>query len=132
MLTQSKKIVHVVSSNSFFYMLFKTFVQQVDMHCELLHIDGVTEKYLPTVPSNKALPQLIIIDASINSISPIDLLNRFRVELRFTMPIWFVTEISAELYLEKIMDVGANRIVFKPFDPLLLANEIVELINLKR
>jgi CheY-like chemotaxis protein len=115
-----------------FYMLFKSFLQQVDNHFETEQIDGYLERYSPTVPENKELPQLIIIDARISGISPIDLLNQLRVDLRFTMPIWFVTQIGADLYLEKIMDVGANRIIFIPFDPLKLANEIVELINFKR
>ena len=128
---RSKSIVHIVTNNDFFYLLFKTFIQKVAKDCSVEKVELIQETYLNESFTHDQLPQLIIVDANITGISPIDLLNTLRTELRFTMQIWFVTEISARQYLSKIMDVGANLILFKPFDPEKLAIQIVDLIKTK-
>lgn len=127
----NKGLVHVVSNDDFFYLLFKTFVQQLKQECILRKVEFVHDVYNAETTNNGILPDLIIIDANIERISPIDLVNVLRSVLHYKMPIWFVSEIVAAQYVSKIMDVGANRMISKPFDPELLAQEIVMLINNK-
>lgn len=125
----NNKNVHIVSNDDFFYLLFKTFVQQIDKECRLQKVEFVHDVYNKNEMSAANLPNLIIIDANIERISPIDLVNVLRSDMHYQMPIWFVTEIVAEQYVSKIKDVGANRIISKPFDPEELAREIVNVLN---
>jgi DNA-binding response OmpR family regulator len=125
----NNKIVHIVSNHDFFYLLFKTFVQQIDKECKLQKIEHVHVAYNKNENNSENLPNLIIIDANIDRISPIDLVNILRSDMHYQMPIWFVTEIVAEQYVSKMKDVGANRIISKPFDPEELALEIVNILN---
>lgn len=125
----NNKNVHIVSNHDFFYLLFKTFVQQIDKECRLQKVEFVHDVYNKNEISKADLPNLIIIDANIERISPIDLVNILRSDMYYQMPIWFVTEIVAQQYVSKIKDVGANRIISKPFDPEELAREIINVLN---
>ncbi len=125
----NNKNVHIVSNDDFFYLLFKTFVQQIDKECRLQKVEFVHDVYNKNEISKADLPNLIIIDANIERISPIDLVNILRSDMYYQMPIWFVTEIVAQQYVSKIKDVGANRIISKPFDPEELAREIINVLN---
>ena len=121
--------VQIVSNNDFFYMLFKTFIQQLMKECVVDKIEQIHTFYTHETINEFGIPRLIIVDANIAGISPVDLINELRTEMKYKMPVWFVTEISARQYLTKIMDVGANRIIFKPFDPERIAKEIVLLLK---
>lgn len=123
------KNIHIVTNDDFFYLLFKTFVNQIDKDCVLEKIEMVHEVYVKKAVDETNLPELILIDAKILRISPIDLVNILRSDLEYQMPIWFVTEIVSPMYINKILGVGANRIISKPFDPEKIAIEIAKEVN---
>lgn len=123
------KNIHIVTNDDFFYLLFKTFVNQIDKDCVLEKIEMVHEVYVKKAVDETNLPLLILIDAKILRISPIDLVNILRSDLEYQMPIWFVTEIVSPMYINKILGVGANRIISKPFDPEKIAIEIAKEVN---
>lgn len=131
MLENSKftKQIHIVTNDDFFFLLFKTFIVKIDPGCNVHKVELIHETYSINSLFIVRLPLLIVVDATISYVSPIDVVNMLRSDLQYKMPIWFVTEITSPIYLSKIMDVGANRIISKPFDPEKLAAEVVSLIN---
>ena len=59
---------------------------------------------------------LIIVDGKMADISPIELIYRARYDYKLMVAIWFVSEINTSVFLKKVLEVGANRIISKPID----------------
>ena len=73
----------------------------------------------------------ILIDGGISSISSIETIQYLRTTKLVIAPIWFFPEIVTTEYIHKSIQMGASKIINKPFDPYLIVNEIVSLINSK-
>lgn len=71
---------------------------------------------------------LILVDGEINNISSLDIIHFIRTAQQQKAPIWFFTTIKAEAYIHKSLVVGASKIIYKPFDPNLIVDDIVKLL----
>ena len=67
----------------------------------------------------------ILIDGGISSISSIEIIQYLRTTKLVVSPIWFFPEIVTPEYIHKSIQMGASRIINKPFDPYLIINDIV-------
>lgn len=72
---------------------------------------------------------LIIIDGGLSRISSIELIQFIRMSKHAIAPIWFFPEILSDGYIRKVMEIGANRIIHKPFDPYVVTKEIESLLS---
>lgn len=72
---------------------------------------------------------LIILDGGISHVSSIELIRYLRVKKQLVAPIWFFAEIQNPEYLQKAMELGASRIIKKPFDPNVIAHEVGLIFN---
>lgn len=73
---------------------------------------------------------LILVDGGLLGISSVEVIHFIRTSKLITCPIWFFPEILTEGYLFKIKEMGANRIISKPFDPFEVVDWIKTLLNL--
>jgi len=72
--------------------------------------------------------KLIILDGKISKTSPIEIVQHIRLKNKIKAPIWFFPEIRTKSYIDKMYEVGANRMITKPFDPYIVTSEIVSLL----
>jgi DNA-binding response OmpR family regulator len=73
--------------------------------------------------------KLIIIDGGIKRFSSIEMIHYLRVKKRILVPIWFFPEIQTAEYLYKSKEMGANKIILKPFDPYQVTDDIEKLLE---
>jgi DNA-binding response OmpR family regulator len=66
----------------------------------------------------------ILIDGGISSISSIEIIQYLRTVKRIIAPIWFFPEITTNEYIYKSIQMGASKIINKPFNPFLIIDEI--------
>ncbi len=66
---------------------------------------------------------IILVDGKMTLISPLELIYKLRYEMKITSPVWLLSEINTSAYIEKAIQLGANKIIKKPFDPIDLAYE---------
>ena len=70
--------------------------------------------------------KLIILDGKLSKTSPIQIVQHIRVMNSAKMPIWFfIPEILMKSYIDKLYEMGASRMITKPFDPYIITSEIV-------
>jgi DNA-binding response OmpR family regulator len=81
---------------------------------------------------NKQPSDLIIVDGNFTQNSSIDLIYSIRFKLKIFTPIWFFTVVETPEFLHKALEVGANRIIERPFDPIITATEISDYLKRKR
>ena len=75
---------------------------------------------------------LILVDGEINNISSIELIHFIRTSQKQVAPIWFFSLIKTKSYIHKSLVVGASRIIYKPFDPKVITDEIYQLLVTKK
>lgn len=73
--------------------------------------------------------KLILLDSHLEGISSIEIIHYLRQKKHVLSPIWFFAEIQTDEYIYKSYDLGANRTIKKPFDPLVLILEIAALFS---
>jgi DNA-binding NarL/FixJ family response regulator len=71
---------------------------------------------------------LILVDGDINNISSFEIIHFIRTSQQQKAPIWFFTTIKTEAYIHKSLVVGASKIIYKPFDPNMIVDDIVKLL----
>ncbi len=64
-----------------------------------------------------SLIRLVFIDGNISTLSSIEVTRYLRIYKKIFAPIWFFAEIVTESYIYKVNEMGATRIIYKPFDP---------------
>ncbi len=72
---------------------------------------------------------LILIDGKISTLSGIEVTRYLRMKKKLIAPVWFFPEIVNEAYIYKVKEMGANRIVCRPFDPYAIVSEIDSLLS---
>jgi|GEM_PF-1194557 DNA-binding response OmpR family regulator len=72
---------------------------------------------------------LVLIDGKISTMSGIEVTRYLRMTKEYIMPIWFFPEIVNESYIYKVKEMGANRMVYRPFDPYVIVSEIESLLS---
>jgi len=72
--------------------------------------------------------RLIIVDGGMSGLSSIEMLQYIRLKKHIVTPIWFFPEIQTVAYIQKSIEMGASRIIKKPFDPHKVTAEITFLL----
>jgi DNA-binding response OmpR family regulator len=72
---------------------------------------------------------LNLIDGQISTLSSIEAIRYLRTKKSIVTPIWFFPEIVNEAYIYKIKEMGANRTIYRPFDPYVIVTEIESLLS---
>jgi len=115
----NRKVLILTNDNVLFLLLNAYITSQSGaFECKKIssHIDINT-------PENQTA-DLILVDGKMTLISPLELIYTLRYEMKITSPIWLLNEINTTTYIEKAFELGANKIIKKPFDPIDFANEI--------
>ncbi len=116
--------VLIVTKDNVFFLLVKTFVESISY---FVVCEKITNYETILTEKNENI-KLIIIDDKMADISPIELIHKLRYEFEILCKIWFVSEVRTKAYLEKALEVGANRVIQKPFDIHELTREIVKYV----
>jgi len=66
----------------------------------------------------------ILLDGALTRFSSIEIIYHLRYVSHTTVPIWFFPEVHNEGYINKSIEVGATRIIKKPFNPHVICREI--------
>lgn len=116
--------IRIFSNDNVFFLLLKSQIEAInaDFECEKVPNFRTFNHSL-----NHTL-SLILVDGKMSDISAIELVNLLRYEHKIRIPIWFFSEVKIQSYLDKALEVGVNRIFYKPFDPIELSNEIVNYV----
>lgn len=72
---------------------------------------------------------LVLVDGGMSGMSSIEVIQLIRLKKNILTPIWFFPEIQIKAYIYKAHEMGATRIINKPFDPMWVTDEIVTLID---
>ena len=72
---------------------------------------------------------LILVDGALKSVSSFEMIQNIRLKKLISVPIWYFPEISTVEYIHKSKQIGVNRIIEKPFDPYVVADEILIELN---
>jgi len=72
---------------------------------------------------------LVLVDGGMSRMSSIEVIQLIRTKKNILTPIWFFPEIQLKAYIYKAYEMGATRIVNKPFDPYILTDEIAKLLD---
>lgn len=119
-----KHSILILTNDNVFYLLIERFVHSTGkgVSCK-----KISHHYDIDI-SDKNTADMLIVDGKMTLASPINLIHELRYKQNYKIPIWLVTEINSQDYLKKAIDVGVNKIINKPFDPIHLANNIVSFV----
>ena len=120
--------LEVISDSPTFYLLIEKFVKLLYSNIQIQVWDSLPMIY---ESFNKHPSDLIILDGNFTQNSAIDLIYSIRFKLKIFTPIWFFTVVETREYLLKALEVGANRIIERPFDPIEIASEVYHSLKQK-
>ena len=123
-----KYSITIITDDIVFSNLLVTLLKRElpDLHIQLCNSYHEIDEHF-----GKTKDDFILIDGGISSISSIETIQYLRTTKLVIAPIWFFPEIVTTEYIHKSIQMGASKIINKPFDPYLIVNEIVSLINSK-
>jgi len=78
---------------------------------------------------NPKFCDLVLIDGGLTDMSSIEVIQFIRLKKNILSPIWFFPEIQIKAYIYKAYQMGASRIINKPFDPYWVTNQIVSMLD---
>jgi len=112
--------IRIFSNDNVFFLLLKSQIEAInaDFECEKV----------PNFRTFNHSLNLILVDGKMSDISAIELVYLLRYEHNIRIPIWFFSEVKIQSYLDKALEVGVNRIFYKPFDPIELSHEIIDYV----
>ena len=116
----------IVTNDNVLYLLLKTFIESSG---NLVVCEKISDHQQLGKEDTDTSLKLIIVDGKMVDISSIELIYRMRYEYMILCNIWFLNEIQSEVYLNKALEVGANRIINKPIDPQEFSKEVINYIQ---
>ena len=116
----------IVTNDNVLYLLLKTFIESSG---NLVVCEKISDHQQLGKEDTDTSLKLIIVDGKMVDISSIELIYLMRYEYMILCNIWFLTEIQSEVYLNKALEVGANRIINKPIDPQEFSKEVINYIQ---
>lgn len=121
--------IAIITNDNVFFRLIDTYLKKINGSIFSKQVSSVSEieSDFFTMSSN-----LIIIDGNLKVNSPIEITYHIRYKLHIYSTIWFFTEIRTAEYLYKAKEVGVNRIVQKPFDPIEIMDDIRVFIHQRK
>jgi len=118
--------INIISNEIVFFTLVKNFVEKIKLDIQVSQTDSLNLLYNESKENHF---DLIIVDGNFSENSAIDLINTIRFKLKIFSPIWFFTVIQKPEYFNKALQVGANVIIERPFDPIEIASQIHEFLS---
>ena len=116
----------IVTNDNVLYLLLKTFIESSG---NLVVCEKISDHQQLGKEDTDTSLKLIIVDGKMVDVSSIELIYLMRYEYMILCNIWFLTEIQSEVYLNKALEVGANRIINKPIDPQEFSKEVINYIQ---
>ena len=107
----------------------KIIIPLLNLNIDHLEIDVCTSVQEITTKLDKESCDLVLVDGGMTNMSSLEVIQFLRLKKNVVKPIWFFPEIQTQPYLYKAYEMGANRIINKPFDPYWVVNEIALLID---
>ena len=101
----------IVTNDNVLYLLLKTFIESSG---NLVVCEKISDHQQLGKEDTHTSLKLIIVDGKMVDVSSIELIYRMRYEYMILCNIWFLNEIQSDAYLNKALEVGANRIINKP------------------
>lgn len=120
--------IEIISDSATFYLLIERFVKVLYPSIQIRVWDQLSSIYESL---NKQPSDLIIVDGNFTQSAAIDLIYSLRFKLKIYTPIWFFSVVETPEFLHKALEVGANRIIERPFDPIETAAEICNYLKQK-
>lgn len=120
--------IEIISDSATFYLLIERFVKVLYPSIQIRVWDQLSSIYESL---NKQPSDLIIVDGNFTQSAAIDLIYSLRFKLKIYTPIWFFSVVETPEFLHKALEVGANRILERPFDPSETAAEICNYLKQK-
>jgi len=121
-----KPTIVIVSDDLLFWNLFA-----YSLSVKTLNLQIYICKSFDEVIENESYKDsiLIIVDGGFSDMSSITVIQFLRMQKRTVSPIWFFPEIQTKECLYKSQQIGVSRIILKPFDPILISEEIILLLT---
>lgn len=120
------KGIAIVSDDLIFYKLFETPLLRKIPDLTLISCQSYQDI---DATFRGADMQLILLDDFKASISSIEIIRHLRTNLKSVAPIWFFPEIKTNAYAYKSYEMGASKLIYRPFDPLRMTKEIAAIFN---
>ena len=119
-----QNMIFIFTNDNVFFLLLKSFLVITSslVVCKKIGNHNEIEKM------NTNEISMVIIDGKMTDISAIELIHLIRYNHQIVSPIWLFSEIKTAQYFQQALLVGANKIINRPFDPQLIAKEIVKTI----
>jgi len=113
-----KPYVTIISDDITFPMYFKNEIYETLV---ITHFSN--EEIQAKIISSSS--KLIILDGTFSDMSSLEAIHDLRLNEKIELPIWFFPEITSIDYITKSYSLGVNKIYYKPFDPVIINNEII-------
>jgi len=113
--------INIISNEIVFLTLIRNFIKKIELDIQISETDSLNMLYKELKENSF---DLIIVDGNFSENSAIDLIHTIRFKLKTFTPIWFFTVIQTPEYYKKTLQVGANVIIERPFDPIEIASQI--------
>jgi len=115
--------IFIFTNDNVFFLLLENFIKSIDNNIicnKLLQQNELIDK---------GEASLIIVDGKMMQVSPISLIYELRYRHKIVTPIWIFNEIQTQTYIDKVIEVGANKIIDKPFNPFEIAKDVVNFVH---
>lgn len=115
--------IFIFTNDNVFFLLLENFIKSIDNNIicnKLLQQNELIDK---------GEASLIIVDGKMMQVSPISLIYELRYRHKIVTPIWIFNEIQIQTYIDKVIEVGANKIIDKPFNPFEIAKDVVNFVH---
>jgi len=120
-----KTYLTIVTDELLFWNLF---VPLLSRSIQDIQIDVCRSFHEINEKMDAKLCDLVLVDGGMSKLSSIEVIQYIRLQKNILSPIWFFPEIQIKDYIYKAYEMGATRIVNKPFDPYRVSDEIVSLL----
>lgn len=115
--------IFIFTNDNVFFLLLENFIKSIDNNIickKLLQQNELIDK---------GEASLIIVDGKMMQVSPISLIYELRYRHKIVTPIWIFNVIQIQTYIDKVIEVGANKIIDKPFNPFEIAKDVVNFVH---
>lgn len=121
-----KSTIAIITNDILFSDLFVILLKRSIPELEILTCASYKEIDEKTKTSSC---ELILVDGGLTGISSIELIQYIRMTKHILAPVWFFPEIRTPMYIQKAKETGVNKLIYKPFDPYLIVDEITSILK---
>ena len=117
-----KTKIAIVTDVSLFYNIFIPLLKKQNENV-IVDVCGTIDEI--DRKNNFESYNLILIDSGMTNMLCFEAIQHIRILKHITIPIWFFAEIQTEEYTLKCMAMGVSRIIYKPYDPIIISKEML-------